>query len=207
MNRKAIVFSVVAVAQLAVPAWMVVDHERVRDQGEVFLFGTAPVDPRDPFRGEYVQLEFTAESGTWAAPDTSGDDYAPKRAYALLATDNKGYAVITALQAEKPTTGAYVRVRYYDYGSVDGTTGSIELPFDRYYLEEGDGPKTEELLAPDWTSGTPSAPLPSHAVVRILDGEAVITDLVVGDRSIHEWLKDPPPEPTDPASDPVPEEP
>ncbi|HNA33840.1 MAG TPA: hypothetical protein PL106_12015, partial [Flavobacteriales bacterium] len=91
--------------------------------------------------------------------------------------------------------------------SVDGTTGSIELPFDRYYLEEGDGPKTEKLLAPDWTSGTPSAPLPSHAVVRILDGEAVITDLVVGDRSIHEWLKDPPPEPTDPASDPVPEEP
>jgi hypothetical protein len=59
-------------------------------------------------------------------------------------------------------------------------------------LEEGDGRKTEELLRPQWTEGQVSQPLPAYAVVRILDGDPVIQDLIIGDKSIYEWLKEEP---------------
>ncbi|MBK6341440.1 MAG: GDYXXLXY domain-containing protein [Flavobacteriales bacterium] len=62
MNRKPLLFLGIALAQLAVPAWMIAGRERVLSQGEVFKFKTAPIDPRDPFRGEYVRLDFEAES-------------------------------------------------------------------------------------------------------------------------------------------------
>lgn len=193
MRRRAILFGVVAVAQLAVPAWMLIGHERVRSDGAVFLFKTAPVDPRDPFRGEYVRLNFEAEQGAWRAPDAGTMAYGQRKAFALLDTDTAGYARITKLVEHAPDQGSYLPVRYWSIGE-EGTVSTLELPFDRYYLEEGDGPKAEELLAPDWSNGTPSTPLPAHAVVRILEGQAIITDLVVGERSIHDWLKDPPTE-------------
>ena len=48
-------FALVAVAQLTVPAWMIVSHERTLLTGKVFKFRTAPVDPYDAFRGRYVR--------------------------------------------------------------------------------------------------------------------------------------------------------
>ena len=62
---------------------------------------------------------------------------------------------------------------------------------DRYYLEEGDGAKTEKMLAPEWNDGVVTQPLPAYAKVRVYNGEAVIEDLIVSDRSIHEWLNAP----------------
>ncbi len=64
----------------------------------------------------------------------------------------------------------------------------IDLPFERFYLQQGKGRPTEELM---WQQSiaTESA-LPAYALVRILDGNAVIEDLIVGDRSIHDWLND-----------------
>lgn len=205
MSRNALLFVLIAIAQLAVPAWMLLGHERVRSEGDVFLFKTAPVDPRDPFRGEYVQLNFEAANGSWAAPDTSTGNYTRRRAYALLVADGEGYAQITSLMREEPGSGAFIPVFYYTFGEGEHSVTQVELPFDRYYLEEGDGPKTEELLTPDWSNGTPTTPMPAHAVVHVLNGESVITDLVVGGRSIHEWLKDPPqPVPSAPSPTSVP---
>jgi len=200
MPRKVLLFLLVALAQLAVPAWMLIGHERVRSEGEVFKFRTAPVDPRDPFRGEYVRLEFEAENGNWPAPRTGVEAYTNQRAFAVLAADSAGFAVVQGLTTERPTSGAYVDIYYTSFDT--STVFRIDLPFDRYYLEEGDGQKTEAMLTPQWNDGVVSQPLPAHAVVRILDGKAVITDLVVGDKSIHEWLKDAPR--SAPVTDPIP---
>jgi len=201
MPRNALLFVLVALAQLAVPAWMIIGHERIRSEGEVFNFRTAPVDPRDPFRGEYVRLEFEAENGNWPAPRTGVEAYTNQRAFAVLGTDSAGHAVVQALTTERPISGAYVDIYYTSFDT--STVTRIDLPFDRYYLEEGDGKKTEDMLLPQWNDGVVSQPLPAHAVVRILNGKAVITDLVVGDKSIHEWLKET--LRNTPVADPVPE--
>jgi uncharacterized membrane-anchored protein len=190
MPRKVLLFLLVALAQLAVPAWMLIGHERVRSEGEVFKFRTAPVDPRDPFRGEYVSLSFEAETGHWPLPHENDGSSARIHAYAVLAKDTEDFATITALVPERPSAGAYISVEFMAWET--DTIFNIRLPFDRYYLEEGDGPKTEALLATQWNDGVPTQPLPAYAVVRVLDGATVITDLIVDDKSIHEWLKEEP---------------
>ena len=202
MPRKVLLFLLVALAQLAVPAWMLIGHERVRSEGEVFKFRTAPVDPQDPFRGEYVRLDFEAANGHWILPpqETAGEAYR-HRGFALLAKDSKGFGTIQRIVQERPTAGTFVHVEFVSW--TNDTLFNVSLPFDRYYLEEGDGPKTEALLATQWNDGVPTQPLPAYAVVRVLDGATVITDLIVDDKSIHEWLKEEPrsapeavPEPT-----------
>lgn len=200
MPIKLILFALVAVIQLAIPAWMIVGHERVLNEGEVFKFRTAPVDPRDPFRGEYVYLEFDAEQGKWPLPQEMKEGSGAQHAYALLGTDSAGFARIDALVQEKPSGAPYLAIDYMSW--TPDTLFGINLPFDRFYLEEGDGKKTEDLLAPQWSEGFVAQPLPAYAAVRILNGEAVIEDLIVGDKSIYEWLKEEPkniPQATTPA--------
>lgn len=197
MRRSAIIFIVIALAQLAVPVWMIVQHERVLQEGEVFKFRTAPIDPRDPFRGEYVVLTFEASNGEWSNPHqvsaTVADQnlWVDQTSYASLAvSDTSGYAVITALSLEPPASGAYIAIEHW--GAVGSVVNRVELPFDRFYLEEGDGAKTEKMLQPQWHEGTlVQQPLPAYALVRVYNGEAVIEDLIVGDRSIQDWLKAP----------------
>lgn len=186
---KWIAFGLMVLFQLALPGWMFVQRERVLTEGAVLLFRTAPIDPRDPFRGEYVALNFEAETGQWPAPTTyAEDDHGGHSAYAVLATDSAGFARITRLTNERPADSAFVRVEFMVFGT-EGVH-RVSLPFDRFYLEEGDGAATEQMLQPAVTDDTPMQPRPAHAVVRVLDGEAVIEDLVVDGRSIHEWLQE-----------------
>lgn len=190
MARKALLFALVALAQLAVLAWIIIDHQRVRSEGAVFKFRTAPVDPRDPFRGEYVRLDFEVEQGRWPVPKGLSDGGTSARAFALVGTDGAGFARIDGLVAEEPASGAYVAIEYMSW--TPDTLFGIDLPFDRFYLEEGDGRRTEELLAPQWDNGERAEPMAAYALVRILNGKAVIEDLIVGDKSIFEWLKEEP---------------
>lgn len=194
MSRKPLLFLGIALAQLAVPAWMIASRERVLSQGEVFKFKTAPIDPRDPFRGEYVRLDFEAERGSWPVARPDDIQTGEQSAYAILGIDSAGFARITALVDQAPSTGAYLAVDYSTWGNE--SVERVQLPFDRFYLEEGDGAKTEELLQPQWNDGEMTQPLPAYALVRVLHGEAVIEDLIVDERSIHQWLADPSLEPS-----------
>lgn len=196
MSSRPIVFALIALLQLAVPGWMVVHHSRVQRDGEVFLFKTAPVDPTDPFRGEYVVLSFEAANGSWPAEGIEQDEaYTEQPYFAVLGRDPDGYAVITHLLTEPPASGAYIEVVAYASGD---RIHNVTLPFDRFYMEEGEGGRTEDLLSgrvDPWLIGLNDRmgePLPAHAVVRVLGGDAVIDDLIVGNRSIHEWLKEQP---------------
>lgn len=187
MSRKPLLFVAIALAQLAVPWWMIRGHERVLREGEPYRFRTAPIDPRDPFRGEYVRLDFAAERGAWPLPQPHDSTANELRAYALLATDAEGFAQVSALSTLRPESGSYVEVEYFLWDNDTITT--LRLPFDRFYLEEGDGARTEELLRPQWHSERVEQPLPAYALVHVLSGKAVIADLVVGDRPIREWLR------------------
>ena len=65
MNRKTILwvaFIVVALVQLYVPAQMIWESEGVIAAGTAYKFNTAPVDPKDPFRGKYITLNYSDNS-------------------------------------------------------------------------------------------------------------------------------------------------
>ena len=52
------VFVLVALMQLFVPANMIWSREKVLNEGKIYKFKTAPIDPNDPFRGKYISLNF-----------------------------------------------------------------------------------------------------------------------------------------------------
>jgi uncharacterized membrane-anchored protein len=57
--RKLLVsIAIVALAQTAVLAWMVIDRVRLLSSGREITLPIVPVDPRDLFRGEYVRLGY-----------------------------------------------------------------------------------------------------------------------------------------------------
>lgn len=184
---KAKWFVVVALGMLAVPLRMVWDHEQVLRSGETFLFKTAPIDPRDPFRGEYVSLVFMAEQGDWFCEGLAETD-GTQNVYAQLGQDPDGFALITGLSLHKPASGPYILVKASSaWGARPEVVRRVELPFDRFYLQEGQGPRTEQLLRPNRALAEPED-REAWAVVKVRNGRAVVADLVVGGKPIKEWM-------------------
>ena len=112
MNNKKLLFSlfvITVLAQLYVPAKMIMDKEEVLLTGKEFKFKTRPIDPSDPFRGKYIILyfeenEFELEGiRTW----TYGDQL-----YVIVEEDEEGFARIVELSEEKPSwTSNYFKSR------------------------------------------------------------------------------------------------
>jgi uncharacterized membrane-anchored protein len=166
--------------QLAVPAYMIARREHVLHAGRAFKFRTAPVDPYDAFRGRYVALNFEAAT-VMGIPLPSGLQHGV-RVYALLGEDDQGFARVTALSVTRPAGGSYLRARV-QYPASDRV--SLELPFDRYYMEETKAPAAEDAYRQHSRSETGNA----YATVRILGTQAVLEDLYIGGLPIEEFLR------------------
>ena len=188
-----------ALAQWLVPLRSMIGSERVLTDGTPFLFRTAPVDPFDWFRGEYVTLRFALEEKSF--PMTDGPITVSEPVYAILEVVD-GEAAISMILPAPPTDGSpFLICTIAELMSMDSATARIDLPFDRYYVEQGDGPKVEELMRRNFGEGgtQPTA----FAKVRVLDGKGVIEDLIIDGRSIDALLHGS----TGPVDEPVTSEP
>lgn len=183
MNRKTIVliaFVLMALAQLYVPGKMIWDNERVWLRGTTHHFKTAPVDPTDIFRGKYIDLNY---AGNIIKVDDEGDWTMGEEVFGELAIDPEGFSYISSLVKEEPDGDKeYLKltVRYVpDYGHNEV---HVNFPFDRFYMEESKAWPAElsyQEASRDTTSNT-------YAAVSILDGEAVLKDVLIDGVSIKE---------------------
>lgn len=57
-KTRSLLFGLLVLLQVAVLVWIAMTNQRILSNGEQILLKTAPVDPSDPFRGEYVQLNY-----------------------------------------------------------------------------------------------------------------------------------------------------
>jgi len=171
-------FVVIVLAQLAVPGWMIGRRELVLEQGVPYRFRTAPVDPYDPFRGRYVMLNLEAAS----APVTEGVNYrSGEKVYALLETDDEGYARVGGLSRDCPGPGDYLRVRV-GYQQTDRV--QLRLPFDRYYAEESVAPGIERAY---WKHSRRQE-RDAYLVVRVRKGIGVIEELYIEGVPVLEFI-------------------
>lgn len=57
-KTRSLLLGLAVVLQVAVLVWIALTNQRILDNGESILLQTAPVDPSDTFRGEYVSLNY-----------------------------------------------------------------------------------------------------------------------------------------------------
>ena len=179
VSKYFLIFLLVAAVQLGVPASMIVKRNNTLKNGEVYKFKTRPVDPYDAFRGRYVALGFEQGAVEWEKTThfEQGEEL-----YAILDIDSDGFDKIVDLKRERPENKSFltVRVSYHSRDSV-----RLDLPFDRYYMNEKLAPRADRAYREFSRVGKQKA----YVTVRILDGFAVLEELYIDDKPIHEYLK------------------
>ncbi|GMW00940.1 MAG: hypothetical protein AMXMBFR84_20770 [Candidatus Hydrogenedentota bacterium] len=171
-----------ALAQLAVPVWMIAGKERTLREGLPFKFRTAPVDPADVFRGRYVALAFEAQT----APVPEGmvlgyDDVV----YAVVEADEDGFAKIASLALTPPSVPNHMKIRV-SYVNYDEKTVQLIFPFDRFYMEESFAPAAEQAYFAN--RNMRGEPAKTYALVRILNGDSTIENLYIDDIPIRDFV-------------------
>ena len=186
MHKKKLIlliFILVALVQIYVPAKMIFDSETVLESGTVYKFKVAPVDPNDPFRGKYITLSFLENRfqvpnvNAWATNEV---------VYVILTTDKDGFARIHSLSKEKPADNQhFVKAKIGFATATNDKYLNIVYPFDRFYMEESKAPVAEKVYLEAVRDTTQVA----FALVKIYDGEAVLKDVMIDGISIREIVK------------------
>lgn len=202
-------FLALALIQMAVPVWMIVEREQILHQGEIYRFKTAPVDPYDLFQGRYVALRFESDR---VPVNISVEE---KQWVYVTLKQQQGFAEWGQVSLEKPDA-PYLYVKL-DWVSSD--KARLDLPFDRYYMNEELAQEAEEAYAelnrnatvleaevveapssegqtedPDSAKTTGQGVdqgkiLDSYAQVRILNGKAVLEELYLQGEPVYRYLQ------------------
>jgi len=178
MMKKLIIpaFLLLIAAQIYVPASMIIDREKVISKGKVYLFETAPIDPRDPFRGQYVQLDFKEDS---YIPSDIGLFSQGQEIYVHIQKDEADIAKIVKISKEQPTSNDYLKASIY---YISNERVYINYPFERFYMEETKAPQAEKTLRQTSADDQRKA----YAKIYVLQGESVLTDVLVDGKSLRE---------------------
>lgn len=140
---KKVLTGVAVAFQLLVLGFMAGEREWVLRNGETVYLRTQPVDPQDPFRGDYVRLDYEANHvpTNVAAPNLMGKDdrfSRGRKVYAVLARDEDGFGKVTQLTGEQPAGGLFLKGRtgyFYSGNPVVGVDYGIEA----YFVQQGKG--------------------------------------------------------------------
>lgn len=144
MNKKIILYSTILL-WIALAAIMIVSKQKTLATGRVVLLETAPVDPRDFLRGDYVILKYKIDSldlKTIRSEKTFYKEGEPL--YVKLEPKNKFWQA-TAITTKKGTDQAiYLRGRtQYNYHS-----GNLRVTYgiENYFVPEGEGKEIEKNM-------------------------------------------------------------
>ncbi len=172
-------FLLLALVQIYIPFSMITKRENVLKHGGQFKFKTAPVDPYDAFRGRYVALRIEED---YVTKQGAQDFDKGRSVYAIIEIDDQGFARFNSVTLSRPIGKAYIEVKT---GYPSGGKIYLDLPFDRYYMEEKSAPAAEAAYRKHSQTGKQDA----YIVVRVKDGFAVIEDLYVAGQKIEDLVK------------------
>ena len=185
MKIRLTLFSLIAIAQLAVPAQMIWQQEQTLKLGREFKFETAPVDPVDAFRGRYVALSF--KDASVQNPNATYICNIPNGAtvYVTLGVDANGFAKPLTASLASVKGDNVIRARV---GWQDGDKLNLVFPFNRFYLEEKNAPRAEEIYRKTNREAKPNAPHNTYVTVRVYHDSAALEDLYIDGKPIREIL-------------------
>lgn len=167
-------FAITVLIQWAAPLSQIWKYERVLASGTLVHLKCRAPDPYDPLRGRYLAVYPQEREGKLDGGEELPDG---TPVYAVLTPDADGVSHISSLVLTPPASGVFVKTKLR-WGS------TIEWPFDRFYLNEKLAPEADKWLAENIRSEKGVI-----AVVRVLDGRAVLEDLTFEGQSFREVLK------------------
>jgi len=146
--KKKLVLLVIAF-QLLVPAWMAAEREWVVQSGRTVYLRTAPIDPRDIFRGDYVRLDYEASSfGPRQASEQIRTEGLEKGApvYARLESGPRGLSSAVEVTRERPDSGPFLRGRALHRWRPGGGGHALQVRYgiEKYFVEQGRGKLMEQ---------------------------------------------------------------
>jgi GDYXXLXY motif protein len=171
---RLIVFVLVGLAQLAVPASLIWKREQTLRHGTVWKFKTAPVDPVDVFRGRYVALEFDAESQQITPPPNMESG---QTVFVTLRTNSEGFADVDQVSATRPGGDDFIEAL------LAGKT--VALAFDKFWMTERDAPAADAAYREQSRRDKQNA----FVTVRVLRGDAAIEQLFLDNQPLGEYLR------------------
>lgn len=140
--------------------------------GQRALLETAPVDPTDFLRGDYVTLDYKISDITSFVrrEGMSGDyDRRGRETFVSLVLDSDGVASVAAISEERPS-GLYLKGKA---GRSWADSFTCDYGLGVYYVPEGTGKEIEDAIRDGDTK--------VFADVRIIRGRGVIKELVIVD--------------------------
>lgn len=177
-----ILFIIVVIAQLFVPSQMIFNRESIIETGKVYKFKTQPVDPSDPFRGKYINLNYDMRS--FITTDTLWERQ--DKVYIYLDTDSLGFAKVNNVsRMPLNLTKDYIVGEVWWYNKREQKL-NFNLPFDRYYMEETKAYDAEVAVRNNQRDSIKNN---TYALVFIKNGEAVLNDVIIDDISIKDYVE------------------
>jgi uncharacterized membrane-anchored protein len=154
-------------------------NENVLKYGSLHKLRLAPVDPRDVLRGEYIQLAFKDDS---VATDSAAVDKGYTGTLHLLTfqKDSVGFSVPSKIFDKAPGGSDFLKVEVYQY---DVKSGTVNYPFTKWYLQEGEGPDAEARYRKA-LSDSDAIDSAAYALVKVYNGHGVLEDVVINGQSL-----------------------
>ncbi len=176
MRRALLIIAIVL--QVLVLLFMAGKREYIAATGTMVHLRTAPIDPRDLFRGDYVRLRYEVSIVPLARTSAAVAEQIKKHAsgdtvYASLATGEGGVAEVTGLSTIRPESGLFLKGRLaqpWQFGIALPNAAAVEYGIEAYYVQQGKGIEIEKQQG---TRATIQTPLEMEVAVGG-DGTAVI---------------------------------
>ena len=177
-----IIFIVVVLAQLFVPAQMIFNKEAIITNGKAYKFKTQPVDPSDPYRGKYINLNYDISS--FVTTDTLWERQ--DKVYVYLDIDSLGFAKVNDVsKTPLNLTRDFIVAEVNWYNKRDKKL-NFSFPFNRYYMEETKAYDAEVAVRNNQRDSIKNN---TYALVYIKNGEAVLNDVIIDDISIKDYVQ------------------
>jgi uncharacterized membrane-anchored protein len=137
--------------QVAALAWMAINREWILANGQTVFLRTAPIDPRDIFRGDFVRLNY--EISTLSSNELDADLLSAresrrhKKVFVPLILNERGLASPLKATGVQPESGLYLRGRVqYDWHLGKENRRHIQLKYgiEQYFTEQGKGLEMEK---------------------------------------------------------------
>lgn len=147
--------------------------------GEEILIKTRAYDPRDVFRGDYIQLSYDINQISLDKIDEeiieliqTSSNLNGKYLYIILKQQGKYYEV-NKVMLDRPKEGLYLKAKYLyplwdekNYSNIKGIF--VDLPLDKYFVPENTGKDLEEKVQKG----------EAFARIKVLRGYTVLVEVV-----------------------------